>query len=77
MAEADGRKRSAGTTRRRTKLTDIEARFMSVVDRSTRGLPEYDRGITSVFALAAFRTGYRAALDERQEPSPVTDETDR
>jgi hypothetical protein len=47
-------------------LNTAERKFLRVVDESTRGLNEYDRGVTSVFALAAFRTGYRYAQEQAQ-----------
>jgi hypothetical protein len=46
-------------------MTRHERHFLGLVKKYTHSLPEYDRGVTDVFALAAFRAGYRTAEADR------------
>ena len=49
---------------------NVERRFLRAVDSYTRTLPDYDRGVATVLALAAFKTGYRCAEDAASEVAP-------
>lgn len=46
-------------------MTNSERAFMAIVDKYARSLSDYDRGITEVFALGAYRAGYRAGQEEQ------------
>jgi hypothetical protein len=53
-------------------MSNVETRFLTAIDSYTHALPDYDRGVASVFALAAFRTGYRYAKDEQDGKDNTT-----
>lgn len=48
-------------------MTDAEGRIVAAADNFTRGLPDYDRGVTSTLVLAAFKAGIRHGRQELAE----------